>query len=205
MARIPDSEIERLKKRHPDRASGDRLRGRAQADWGEPDGPLSVPRRPHALPRRDARNQSVALPGKCGIAGSTIDWVMRTRGVSFRHAVELLRADHPALIAGDGHVVRKGTTAKLSVAGHPRRRRSANLARCGELLSRDAGELAGSVAVSGEPRPGASGDDRPLPARLCQPQAGAYAAGQEPQGRAPICAAGCRRSASCAPKAATST
>ena len=27
----------------------------------------------------------------CGAAGSVIDWVMRTRGVSFRHAVELLR------------------------------------------------------------------------------------------------------------------
>jgi len=47
------------------------------------------------------------------VGGSTIDWVMRTQGVSFRHAVELLRADHPSLAAGDGHVVKKGTTAKL--------------------------------------------------------------------------------------------
>ena len=37
--------------------------------------------------------------------------------MSFRHAVELLRADHPSLAAGDGHVVRKGTTAKLACAG----------------------------------------------------------------------------------------
>ena len=51
--------------------------------------------------------------GACNIGGSTIDWVMKTRGVSFRHAVELLRADHPSLAAGNGHVVRKGTTAKL--------------------------------------------------------------------------------------------
>ena len=51
--------------------------------------------------------------GACNVGGSTIDWVMKTRGVSFRHAVELLRADHPSLAAGDGHVVRKGTTAKL--------------------------------------------------------------------------------------------
>lgn len=51
--------------------------------------------------------------GKCNIAGATIDWVMRTQGVSFRHAVELVRADHPALAAGSAHVVRKGTTAKL--------------------------------------------------------------------------------------------
>ena len=51
--------------------------------------------------------------GKCNVGGSTIDWVMKTRGVSFRLAVELLRADHPSLAAGDGHVVRKGTTAEL--------------------------------------------------------------------------------------------
>lgn len=35
----------------------------------------------------------------CGIGGGPIDWVMKLRGVSFRHAVELLRAD-PALVAG---------------------------------------------------------------------------------------------------------
>jgi RHS repeat-associated protein len=38
---------------------------------------------------------------------------MKTQGVSFRHAVELLRSNHPSLAAGSGHVVRKGTTAKL--------------------------------------------------------------------------------------------
>jgi DNA primase len=35
----------------------------------------------------------------CNVGGSVIDWVMRTRGVSFRHAVELLKADHPSLAA----------------------------------------------------------------------------------------------------------
>ena len=29
--------------------------------------------------------------GACGTGGSAIDWVMKTEGVSFRHAVELLR------------------------------------------------------------------------------------------------------------------
>lgn len=52
--------------------------------------------------------------GACNVAGSTIDWVMKTRGVSFRHAVELLRADHPSLAAGDGRVVRQGTRALLA-------------------------------------------------------------------------------------------
>ena len=39
--------------------------------------------------------------------------VMRTKGVSFRHAVELLRADHSSLAAGEARVEKKGTTAKL--------------------------------------------------------------------------------------------
>ncbi|HRH78243.1 MAG TPA: CHC2 zinc finger domain-containing protein, partial [Cellvibrionaceae bacterium] len=31
--------------------------------------------------------------GACGVGGSVIDWVMKSEGVSFRHAVELLRHD----------------------------------------------------------------------------------------------------------------
>ncbi|MDY7096297.1 MAG: CHC2 zinc finger domain-containing protein [Acidobacteriota bacterium] len=34
--------------------------------------------------------------GACQAGGSVIDWVMRDRGVSFRHAVELLRSDLPS-------------------------------------------------------------------------------------------------------------
>jgi DNA primase len=33
--------------------------------------------------------------GACQAGGSVIDWVMKDRGVSFRHAVELLRSDLP--------------------------------------------------------------------------------------------------------------
>lgn len=33
--------------------------------------------------------------GACQAGVSVIDWVMRADGVSFRHAVELLRADLP--------------------------------------------------------------------------------------------------------------
>jgi DNA primase catalytic core len=35
----------------------------------------------------------------CGASGSVIDWVMKTRGISFRHAVEILQQDNPALAA----------------------------------------------------------------------------------------------------------
>ena len=33
--------------------------------------------------------------GACQEGGSVIDWVMKLRGVSFRHAVEILRSDAP--------------------------------------------------------------------------------------------------------------
>jgi DNA primase len=37
--------------------------------------------------------------GACQAGGTVIDWVMKSEGVSFRHAVELLRADVPSLAA----------------------------------------------------------------------------------------------------------
>ena len=33
----------------------------------------------------------------CGAGGSVIDWVMKTQGVSFRHAIAVLEQDHPSL------------------------------------------------------------------------------------------------------------
>lgn len=45
--------------------------------------------------------------GACGSGGSVIDWVMRAEGVSFRHAVELLRDGHEATrLVSTGGVVR---------------------------------------------------------------------------------------------------
>jgi len=50
--------------------------------------------------------------GACQIGGSVIDWVMKAQGISFRHAVELLRADHPSLIESTAPV-RISTVRKL--------------------------------------------------------------------------------------------
>ena len=50
----------------------------------------------------------------CGAAGSVIDWVIKTQGVSFRHAVEILHADIPSLAATD-QPVKRSTTKKLEV------------------------------------------------------------------------------------------
>lgn len=52
--------------------------------------------------------------GACQTGGSVIDWVIKTQGVSFRHAVEILRDDIPAL-AAPAQPVKKSTTKKLDV------------------------------------------------------------------------------------------
>jgi DNA primase catalytic core len=49
----------------------------------------------------------------CGEAGSVIDWVMKTQGVSFRHAVEILQQENPHLAATD-KVVKKSTVPKVA-------------------------------------------------------------------------------------------
>jgi DNA primase len=119
MARIPDEEIERLKKEIAIerlvtgfgvelKRTGANLVGRC---------PFHDDRTPSLIVTPETNLWRCM--GKCNVGGSTIDWVMRTRGVSFRHAVELLRADHPALFrattaAGDGRVIRRGSTAKLA-------------------------------------------------------------------------------------------
>jgi DNA primase catalytic core len=54
----------------------------------------------------------------CGAGGSVIDWVMKTQGVSFRHAVELLKSDVAAatssLAANSELPVKKATVPKLA-------------------------------------------------------------------------------------------
>jgi len=52
--------------------------------------------------------------GACQKGGSVIDWVMKSRGVSFRHAVELLRNDHPSLDT-PVRIVSKGTAAAVKL------------------------------------------------------------------------------------------
>src|SRR5713226_5570978 len=51
--------------------------------------------------------------GACQTGGTVIDWVMRAQGISFRHAVELLRADHPALLSAGAQPVKHSTVRQL--------------------------------------------------------------------------------------------
>jgi hypothetical protein len=92
MARIPGAEIERLKAGVPVerlvQASGIELKKGGKDLLG------------HCPFHEDATASLVVTPAKnlwhcfgCGIGGGPIDWVMKRQDVSFRHAVELLRAD----------------------------------------------------------------------------------------------------------------
>lgn len=49
----------------------------------------------------------------CGVGGSVIDWVMKTQGVGFRHAVEILRDGDPSSLAARTEPVKKTTVPKL--------------------------------------------------------------------------------------------
>ena len=110
MARIPEAEIERLKNEvameRLVEASGIALQKSGKDVVG-------------CCPFHDDKTASLVItPAKnlwhcfgCGIGGGPIDWVIKKNGVSFRHAVELLRAD-PALAAGS--VTQVGAPLKLS-------------------------------------------------------------------------------------------
>ncbi|MGH8568255.1 MAG: CHC2 zinc finger domain-containing protein, partial [Gammaproteobacteria bacterium] len=98
MARIPEVEIERLKSEvsveRLVEASGVALKRTGKDLFG-------------CCPiHEDAEASLSVTPSKnlwhcfgCGAGGGPIDWVMRRNGVSFRHAVELLREGVPSLAA----------------------------------------------------------------------------------------------------------
>ena len=94
MARIPDELLRRIREEVPlerlAEARGVELKRHGADLIGR-------------CPFHDDREPSlVVTPGKnlwhclgeCQTGGSPIDWVMKAEGVSFRHAVEILRAEH---------------------------------------------------------------------------------------------------------------
>jgi DNA primase len=113
MARIPESEIDQLKAE----VSLVRLieaRGIALTRQGKD----FAARCPF---HRDDTPSLIVTPSKnlyhcfgCGAAGGPIDWVMKLDGVSFRHAVELLRNGIPlAAEGGDAKPLTRSTVRKL--------------------------------------------------------------------------------------------
>jgi DNA primase catalytic core len=115
MARIPDEQIERLKEevslQRLVELAGVELRGQGKDLVGCC--PFHEDRTP-SLVVSPAKNLWHCL-GACQAGGSVIDWVMRVEGVSFRHAVELLRDGvAPSQVAAGGRKpVRASTVTKL--------------------------------------------------------------------------------------------
>lgn len=115
MARIPETEIERLKAEvslvRLVEASGIALKKQGKDYAG-------------CCPfHEDATPSLIVTPTKnlyhcfgCGAAGGPIDWVMKMQGVSFRHAAELLREGLPlaADVAGPAQPVKQSTVKKLA-------------------------------------------------------------------------------------------
>ena len=115
MPRIPEPEIERLKSEvsveRLVEASGIDLK-RSGKDW--------LGRCPF---HEDDTASLVVTPAKnlwhcfgCGVGGGPIDWVMKRQGVSFRHAVELLRegvTPSVAHLSADGVAVKRSSVRAL--------------------------------------------------------------------------------------------
>ena len=106
MARIPESELDRLK------AEVSLVQLIEGAGYTlKPQGKDLAMRCP--LHEGDETPSFIVTPGKnvwhcfgCQQGGSVVDWVMASRKVSFRHAVELLAQESPALIAPSTRAVR---------------------------------------------------------------------------------------------------
>lgn len=114
MARIPEAEIERLKSE----VAVERLVESAGVTLKRAGRDL-LGRCPF---HEDAEASLVVTPAKnlwhcfgCQVGGGPIDWVMKTQGVSFRHAVELLKSDSPLAAS----VTRVGTVRKLTAPVAP--------------------------------------------------------------------------------------
>ena len=112
MARIPEAEIERLKNEvsveRLVEGSGIELK-KSGKDW--------LGRCPF---HEDDTASLVVTPAKnlwhcfgCGIGGGPIDWVIKLRGVSFRHAVEQL-CEGVLPLAAEGAVVKHSTVKTLA-------------------------------------------------------------------------------------------
>ena len=110
MARVAEREVERLKEevslQRLVEAAGVELRAQGKDLVGRC--PFHEDRSP-SLVISPAKNLWHCL-GACQIGGSVIDWVMRVEGVSFRHAVELLRDGVAPSRLGNGPVARSTVT-----------------------------------------------------------------------------------------------
>jgi DNA primase catalytic core len=113
MPRIPDDELERIK-RETDLAALVRAKGIELSPHGQ--GHLAGKCPFH----EDGTPSFIVTPAKnlfhclgCGAGGSVIDFLMKHDGLSFRHAVEVLRAGQASALVAGSSPTKKGTIPKL--------------------------------------------------------------------------------------------
>ena len=113
MARIPEAELERLKRE----VRVERLAEARGVELARHGADLRG-----LCPFHEDREPSLVITpeknlwhclGACQTGGSVVDWVMRAEGVSFRHAAELLRADWAPGASATSRPVKISTTVKL--------------------------------------------------------------------------------------------
>jgi DNA primase len=134
MARIPEAEIERLKAEisleRLAEARGVKLKRHGADLMG-------------LCPFHDDRTPSLVISpeknlwhclGACQAGGTVIDWVMRAEGVSFRHAVELLREGLPSLVAAPVQASTRSKPRAGKVVKH------SSVKKLGGELERSAGD-----------------------------------------------------------------
>jgi DNA primase len=114
MARIPDTDLQRLK----DEISVQRLIEASGVELKKLGKDIAGKCPFHA----DDTASLVITPAKnlwhcfgCQIGGGVVDWVMKLKGVSFRHAVELLKDENAltSLAAGGSHPIKQSTVRTL--------------------------------------------------------------------------------------------
>ena len=180
MARIPEQEIERLK----NEVSVERLVEASGIELKR-GGKDLLGRCPF---HEDDTASLVVTPAKnlwhcfgCGIGGGPIDWVIKRRGVSFRHAVELLREGFTSLAAEGGSIKRstvRALAAPVAFDADDQALLNQTIDYYHERLRGRAEAWPTCVARAGPSRAG-----RALQARHRRPHARAALAREEPQGR----------------------
>ena len=113
MARIPEAEVERLKREVSVERLAEARDIKLHRHGADLLGlcPFHADHSP-SLVITPSKNLWHCL-GACNMGGTAIDWVMKANGISFRHAVELLRADYLPLAAVPVHPVKQSTVPKL--------------------------------------------------------------------------------------------
>ena len=114
MARVPEEEIERLKREVSVESLAEACGVKLTRHGADLIGlcPFHEDHEP-SLVISPGKNLWHCL-GACQAGGSVIDWVMKAQGVSFRHAVEILRQENlPLAASSSGWALKRSTTQKL--------------------------------------------------------------------------------------------